>query len=425
MDRKDLKYKIYVAILEEELIRAIGCTEPIAIAYAAAKCREVLGEIPERVCIRASGSIIKNAKSAIVPNTGNLRGIRTAISAGIIAGDSNQKLEVISSVTEKQRSAIKDFLKNTTIEVMFLNQGHCFELVVEEWMNDGRSASVQIMDYHTNIVKIEKNGQKVFDSQGITKNKISHKNRSILNMHDIFEFADTCDINDVKEIIKDQISCNMAIAQEGMTGKYGANIGNVWLDAYGKSIENQAVAMAAAGSDARMGGCNLPVVVNSGSGNQGITCSVPVIAYAKAINVGEEKLLRALVLSNLIAIYQKNGIGTLSAFCGAVSAGVAAGAGVAYLKGGKEQEILHTVVNALAIASGMICDGAKSSCAAKIAVAVQTGLLGYDMYIRGQQFYAGDGIVTKGADETIANIARIGREGMRKTNEEIVEIMIK
>lgn len=424
MEKSNERYQAYIQILKEELVLAMGCTEPIALAYAAAKCREVLGDIPCQAVVEASGSIIKNVKSVIVPNTGHLKGIQAATAAGIIAGDASRELEVISQVSQEKQKEIGDYLKTADIEVKFLDSGLTFDIIVTETAESGDKATVRIANYHTNIVHIEKNGQVLLEIPVEGEEETGLTDRGLLDMHDIWDFAVTCDVEDVKEILRQQIDCNMAIAEEGMRADYGANIGSVMLDAYGDSIENRAIAKAAAGSDARMYGCEMPVVINSGSGNQGITCSVPVIEYARDTKTDEESLLRALALSNLIAIHQKTGIGRLSAFCGAVCAGVAAGAGIAYLKGGGEKEIFHTVVNGLAIVSGIVCDGAKPSCAAKIAMSVRAGLLGYDMYIRGQQFYGGDGIVTKGADETIENIGRLGREGMRETNEEIIKIMI-
>lgn len=424
MEKSNVRYQAYVQILKEELVLAMGCTEPIALAYAAARCRQVLGSVPDEVTVKASGSIIKNVKSVIVPNTGHLKGIEAAAAAGIIAGDASRELEVISEVSEEKQAQIRDYLEKAEIQVEFLNSGLTFDIIVTGRTKAGESATVRIANYHTNIVLIEKNGEVLEQVPIEGEEETGLTDRSLLDMHDIWDFAVTCDVEDIREILQRQIDCNIAIAEEGMKSDYGANIGSVMLEAYGDNIENRAIAKAAAGSDARMYGCEMPVVINSGSGNQGITCSVPVIEYAKELQSGEEKMFRALALSNLIAIHQKTGIGRLSAFCGAVCAGVAAGAGIAYLKGGGEKEIFHTVVNGLAVVSGMVCDGAKPSCAAKIAMSVRAGLLGYDMYIRGQQFYGGDGIVTKGADATIENIGRLGREGMRETNEEIIRIMI-
>lgn len=423
MKKEDVKYGAYVQILKEELVPAMGCTEPIALAYAAAKAREVLGEKPDTVKIGASGSIIKNVKSVIVPNTDHLKGIPAAAAAGIIAGKPEKELEVIAEVSQEQIEEMKDFLKNTDISVEYVDNGITFDIIVTETKGES-SATVRIANYHTNIVLIEKDGQVLFEEKVEGEKEEGLTDRSLLNMKDILDFAETVDIEDVREVIGRQIRYNTAIAQEGLKGNYGANIGSVLLEMEGDNIRVRAKAMAAAGSDARMNGCELPVIINSGSGNQGMTCSLPVIEYAKELNSGEEKLYRALTLSNLVAIHQKTGIGRLSAYCGAVCAGAAAGAGIAYLHGGGYEEIAHTVVNALAIVSGIVCDGAKASCAAKIASSVEAGILGYNMYKCGQQFYAGDGIVTKGVDETIRNIGRLGKEGMRETNVEIIDIMV-
>lgn len=423
MKKENVKYGAYVQILKEELVPAMGCTEPIALAYAAAKAREVLGVKPDKVKIGASGSIIKNVKSVIVPNTDHLKGIPAAAAAGIIAGKPEKELEVIAEVSQEQIEEMKDFLKNTDISVEYVDNGITFDIIVTETKGES-SATVRIANYHTNIVLIEKNGQVLFEEKVEGEKEEGLTDRSLLNMKDILDFAETVDIDDVREVIGRQIRYNTAIAEEGLKGNYGANIGSVLLEMEGDNIRVRAKAMAAAGSDARMNGCELPVIINSGSGNQGMTCSLPVIEYAKELNSGEEKLYRALTLSNLVAIHQKTGIGRLSAYCGAVCAGAAAGAGIAYLHGGGYEEIAHTVVNALAIVSGIVCDGAKASCAAKIASSVEAGILGYNMYKCGQQFYAGDGIVTKGVDETIRNIGRLGKEGMRETNVEIIDIMV-
>lgn len=423
MEKTNEKYNAYIQILKEELIPAMGCTEPIALAYAAAVAREVLGQLPERVDIGASGSIIKNVKSVIVPNTDHLKGIPAAAAAGIIAGDPDKELEVIASVTKEQVEEMKAFLEKTPISVEHVDNGLTFDIIVTLYKGD-EYAKVRIANYHTNIVLIEKNGEILEQTEVAGETEEGLTDRSLLNMKDIWDFINTVDIEDIKPILKRQIDYNYAIAQEGINGNYGANIGKVLLDMEGSNVRVRAKAMAAAGSDARMNGCELPVVINSGSGNQGITASVPVIVYAEELKVGEEKLYRALALSNLAAIHQKTPIGRLSAYCGAVSAGAGAGAGIAYLCGGGFKEITHAVVNALAIVSGIVCDGAKASCAAKIASAVEAGILGYNMYIRGQQFYGGDGIVTKGVEETLKNVGRLGKEGMKETNEEIIKIMI-
>lgn len=424
MEKTNRKYQAYIQILKEELHPAMGCTEPIALAYAAAVARRELGCLPDRVVIGASGSIIKNVKSVIVPNTNHLKGIPAAVSAGIVAGDPDKELEVIAEATEEDSAKIKDFLENTPITVEHLDQGITFDIVLTLYRRD-EYAKVRIANYHTNIVLIEHNGEVVKESEVKGEEEEGLTDRSLLNMKDIWDFINTVDVEEIKEVLDRQMEYNYTIAKEGIRGDYGANIGKVLLDMDDDNVKTRAKAMAAAGSDARMNGCELPVVINSGSGNQGITVSVPVMVYAEELNVEKEKLYRALALSNLTAIHEKTPIGRLSAYCGAVNAGAGAGAGIAYLCGGGYEEVIHTVVNALAIVSGIVCDGAKASCAAKIASAVDAGILGYNMYIRGQEFYGGDGIVTKGVEATLRNVGRLGKEGMRETNEEIIKMMIE
>ena len=423
MTKEDVKYGAYVQILKEELVPAMGCTEPIALAYAAAKAREILGSIPDKVVIEASGSIIKNVKSVIVPNTNHLKGIPAAATAGIIAGRAEKQLEVIAQVTESEIEQMKQFLQTADIKVVHADNGITFDIIVSVYKGSSY-AKVRIANYHTNIVLMEKDGEVLYEIAVEGEKEEGLTDRNLLNMKDIWDFAMTVDVKDIKETLDRQIAYNTAIAEEGLRGDYGANIGSVLLDTYGDDIRTRAKAKAAAGSDARMNGCELPVIINSGSGNQGMTSSIPVIEYAKEFDADEDTLYRALALSNLVTIHQKTGIGRLSAYCGAVSAGAGAGAGIAYLCGGGYEEVIHTVVNALAIVSGIVCDGAKASCAAKIASAVDAGILGYNMYKRGQQFYGGDGIVTRGVEETIQNVGRLGKQGMKETNEEIIKIMV-
>lgn len=421
MNKEDSLYSIYVQILKEELVMAMGCTEPIAISYACAKATQVLDHLPDRIVVKASGSIIKNVKSVIVPHTNGLKGIEVAAAAGALYGDADAKLEVLSSATREQIEELPEYVQNTNITVQHIEQGHVFDLEIHVYYEQ-EHASVRIVDTHTNIVQIEKNWQVIFEDK--TTSLELKADHSALIMKQIWDFSQTVDIDDVKEILDRQISCNMAIANEGIHNSYGANIGHVILNMDSDCVKTKAKAYAAAGSDARMNGCELPVVINSGSGNQGITCCVPVVVYAKELDCTQEQLYRALVLSNLTAIYIKTGIGTLSAFCGAVSAGAAAGAGIAYLHNGTYKEIQHTIVNALAILSGTICDGAKASCAAKIASSIDAGIMGYYMYKNKQQFYAGDGIVAHSVDETIQNIGTLGSQGMLQTNDKIIEMMI-
>lgn len=414
-------YQTYIQILKEELVPAMGCTEPIALSYCASKARDILGATPTRCLVEVSGNIIKNVKSVIVPNTQGLKGIEAAVAAGIIAGDANKALEVIANVKNEEIEEIKEYLKRNCIEVKPLESPHILDIKITLYDNDDY-VTVRIIDQHTNIILIEKNGEVIFSKEAKIDNNEIVSNRTILNVKDIFEFANIVTIDDIKEVIDRQIAYNSAIAKEGIENNWGANIGSVLLKT-GDDIITRAKAMAAAGSDARMSGCELPVVINSGSGNQGMTVSLPVIEYAKELNVSEEKLYRALVLANLLAIHQKTGIGRLSAYCGAVSAGCAAGCGIAYLHGEDYNCIAHTIVNTLAITSGIICDGAKSSCAAKIAASVDAGILGYKMYLEGQQFKDGDGIVVKGVENTIRNVARLGKVGMKETDIEIIKIM--
>lgn len=419
------KYQDYINVLKEELISAMGCTEPIAIAYAGAIARKHLGCLPERVEIEVSGNIIKNVKSVIVPNTGGLRGIEVAAAAGIVAGDAAKELKVISEVSTEAVAVIHKFLESTPITVNFSDSKKIFDIMITVYGN-GHSAYVRICEFHTNIVEIREDDKYVLQKDIAVEDSLGFTDRGFMNVQEIIEFADTARIEDVKDILDLQIECNVNISEEGLAGDYGANIGKVLLKTYGTDdVKIRAKAKAAAGSDARMNGCEMPVVINSGSGNQGITASIPVIEYAKELGVSDEKRYRALLVSNLITIHLKSGIGRLSAYCGAVSAGCASGAGIAYLYGGGVDEVSHTIVNSLAITSGIICDGAKASCAAKIATAIDAGILGYHMYKEGQQFYGGDGIVSKGVENTIKNVGQLAKEGMATTDQEILKIMTK
>lgn len=421
--KKEL-YDTYVQILKDELLPAMGCTEPIAIAYAGAIARETLGCIPDRVEIEVSRNIIKNVKSVIVPHTGGLRGIEAAAAIGIIAGNAKRQLEVISSVTEQEIEETRKYLEETALHVDFSKSPLIFDIGITVFHGE-EQAYVRIVDYHTNVVTIRHNEQTILSAEITGRTETSMADKSTLTIRDICEFAEIVKIEDVQAVLDRQISYNMAISTEGIQNSYGANIGRVLLHTYGENdVKIRAKAMAAAGSDARMNGCELPVVINSGSGNQGITVSVPVITYAKELNVSEEDLYRALVVSNLSTLHIKEGIGRLSAYCGAVGAGCGAGAGIAWLHGGRYKEIAHTLVNSLAILSGTICDGAKASCAAKIAAAVDAGILGYFMYKDGQQFIDGDGIVKKDVENTIRCVGLLASEGMQETDKEIVHLMI-
>ena len=420
----DPRYGNYLKILQEELVPATGCTEPIAIAYGAAKARELLGVLPESVLVEASGNIIKNVKSVVVPNTNSLKGIEAAAAAGIVAGQSDKILEVISEVTPAQRAEIRAYLADHPIVVKPAEGDKVFDILITLRAGNNH-VKLRISDYHTHIVYIEKNGEVLFQSGEVLSDSARDMltDRSCLSVEGVLDFASTCNLEDVRALIERQIDYNYAIAEEGMRHSWGANIGSVLKEHYGVGIYSRTRYMAAAGSDARMSGCEMPVIIVSGSGNQGITASVPVVEYAKELNVSRDQMVRAVLLSDLLTIHLKTGIGRLSAYCGAVSAGCSAGAAIAYLHGGGFREIAHTLVNSLAIVSGMICDGAKASCAAKISAAVDAGLVGYSMFRSGQQFRGGDGIVTKGVEETIRNIGRLGRLGMRETDREIIRIM--
>ena len=421
-------YQDYVNILHEELVPAMGCTEPIAIAYAAAVARQTLGRPAQRMEVEASGNIIKNVKSVFVPNTGGLRGIPAAAAAGMAAGDPALELEVLSSIGEGEQAAIRQYLADTPIAVKLADSPFIFDIAIRAWAGED-SALVRIVNYHTNIVRVERNGQvlKEVEAQAAAEEGLTDK--SVLTVEGILEFAREAALADVEEAVGRQVRYNTAIAQEGLRGDYGANIGKVLLTTYGDDVKIRAKAMAAAGSDARMNGCGLPVVIVSGSGNQGLTASLPVVEYAKELGADWETTLRAVLVSDLITIHLKAEIGRLSAYCGAVSAGCGSGAGIAWLYGREKEpqallkDVSHTIVNALAVDSGIVCDGAKASCAAKIASAVDAGLLGFYMYQNGQQFRGGDGIISKGVEQTIRNIGLLATQGMRETDREILDIM--
>jgi len=423
MQTTEVLYQQYVSILKEELVPAMGCTEPIALAYAAAVARQTLGCMPNRVTVSVSGNIIKNVKSVVVPHTGGLRGIRAAVAAGIVAGNADKKLEVLSSVTPSQIDGISVFLSSVPVEVQHARSSHVFYIKVTLF-SDSYSASVCIVDFHTNIVSIEKNEIKLYESAEIPQRE-TQTNRNCLNVKSIIDFADQVDLSLVKETLERQIQYNLAIAEQGLRENYGANIGKVLMSANGDNLFCKMRAYAAAGSDARMNGCELPVIINSGSGNQGLTTSLPVIVFAKEKGIPHEALLRALCVANLVTIHLKSGIGRLSAYCGVVSAGCGAASGVAYLLGGRYDMVAHTIVNTLAMDSGIVCDGAKASCAAKISSAVDAGLLGLTMYQHGNEFFGGDGIVKKGVENTIASVGRLARVGMRQTDEEIIRLMLE
>jgi L-cysteine desulfidase len=423
MQKTDIRYATYVQILKEELVPAMGCTEPIALAYAAAKAKETLGCIPDRVELEVSGNIVKNVKSVVVPNTNGMKGLEAAAAAGIVAGKSEKKLEVISEVTDEQKEEIAEFLKTAKIDIRVSTSGVVFDIVVRLYRGED-SAVVRIAVFHTNIIYIEKNGEVILDLGEPSEGENGLADKSLLSIEGIVDFADTCDVADVKETIGRQIEYNTAIAEEGLRGDWGANVGSTLLKYCGDNVHTRAKAMAAAGSDARMSGCELPVVINSGSGNQGMTVSLPVLEFVKELKIDEETMYRALAVANLCAIHQKTGIGRLSAYCGAVSAGTGAACGIAYLYGEKAEGIAAVLQNSVVVTSGIVCDGAKPACAGKIAASVEMGLVGYYMYKNGQRYMPGDGICGADVEETVKNVGRLAAEGMHETDKTILNIMV-
>lgn len=424
MERNSRTYATYVRILERELVPAMGCTEPIALSYCAAVARKTLGDIPTHIDIKVSGNIIKNVKSVVVPNSGGMRGIEVAAALGALFGKSELELEVISKVTPEETASLPEKMKEISFTLSALSSCDSLDMIITLTDKGGNTASVRICGEHTNIARIEKNGETVFSNQDRKCCDDEELDYSLLLVSDIFDFASTAEIEDIKHILDRQIQYNLAIANHGMTNNYGARIGQI-IAKRDNTPRTRAKAMAAAGSDARMGGCDMPVIICSGSGNQGMTTSLPVITYAEHYGKTQEELYRALLISNLVTLHLKHGIGRLSAYCGAVSAGAGAGAGIAYMLTGELRAVNHTIVNALAISSGIVCDGAKASCAAKISMAVDAGIMGYEMFKENCQFYGGDGLVAKGVEKTIENISALGNEGMKETDSKIIEIMIK
>lgn len=415
-------YQNYVKILNNELVPALGCTEPIAIAYAAAKARATLGTFPDSIEMRCSGNIIKNVMGVTVPNSGGLRGIDVAATLGVVGGDADRELEVLEDVTQEDIDKTKKLVDGGFCQCR-LQEGVENLYIVAKVIKGEHYAEVTIINRHTLITKIVKDGETLFKHK-VSEESPDYVDKSLLNVKDILAFADEVEIDDIREAIKNQIELNSAISDEGMKNPYGAEVGRTLLDVYGDDVKVRARARAAAGSDARMGGCSLPVVINSGSGNQGMTVSLPVIEFAKELKVSEDKLYRALVVSNLIAIHQKKYIGSLSAYCGAVSAACGAGAAITYLYGGDLNEVGLTITNTIGNVGGIVCDGAKSSCAAKIASAVEAAVLAHYMASRHHCFMPGEGIVQDDVEGTIKSMGYIGRVGMKITDTEILNIMI-
>lgn len=425
MDRYSKGYDLYLTVLKEELIPALGCTEPITIALASAKARDVLGKFPDKIIAACSGNIIKNVKGVIVPTTGDMRGIETSAILGAVGGNAQKQLEVLSDIRPEHIEKTKELLKTGMCRVEIIHGTANLNVIITAKAGHD-SAVVEIRDKHTNIARIEKNGEVIFskNSESVVSSA-EGIDRTRINIDGIYDFANTVEIEDVKQLLDTQIDYNTKIAEEGLKNNYGANVGSTLIKCYGNDIDIIAKAYPAAGSDARMSGCILPVVINSGSGNQGMTVSLPIIKYAQYLGVSKEKLYRALVLGNLTAIHQKTGIGSLSAYCGAVSAACGSGVGIAYLHDAGLDIIKKTIVNTLANVSGIVCDGAKPSCAAKIASSVDAALLGYNMAVNGQFFQPGEGLVKDTAEDTIRSIGRLGREGMKETDAEILRIMVE
>ena len=422
-------YQNYIKILKEEMIPAMGCTEPIALAYGAARAREVLGKEPERILARCSGNIVKNVRCVIIPNSGGLTGIEAGVVLGAVAGDASLDMEVLSRVDEKGRQRCRELLEKKICKVELLDSPIVLHIQIEMWAGED-SVSLEIKYDHLNVTKIVKNQQVLLDAEQSGQAQdlaatMACADRSLLNLEDIKEFADTVNLEDVKELIDNQIRSNMAIAHEGMTGKYGLGIGRVIRESYSNDMLTKMRSLTAAASEARMGGCDMPVVINSGSGNQGIACSVPLIVYAREMELPDYVLYRALVFSNLLTVYQKEYIGKLSAFCGAVSASCAAGAAITYIVGGDLSAIKKTVENTLANIPGIICDGAKISCAAKIAASLDAAFLAHHLAMNGQSYAPYTGILQEDAGETISCVGQIGKEGMKETDKEILRIMLE
>ncbi len=424
MKKHDMVYDTYVQILESELVPAMGCTEPIAVAFCAAKAMDALGMMPEKVDVKVSGNIIKNVKSVVVPNTDGAVGMEVAAAAGIAFGKSEKDLECIAEATEEDKERMRKLLKEAKFTVAPTYGKEVLEIIITLEAN-GHTSMARVIKSHANLVHLEKDGKVLFEAaeDNSAAETAHHPDKSLLNIKQIYEFAKTCDLADVKDLIMRQVECNTAISNEGLTNDWGASIGKSILEFKGDSLRFKAIAAAAAGSDARMSGCELPVIIVSGSGNQGITASMPVITYARELGKSEEEMIRALVMSDLVAIHEKTGIGALSAFCGAMCAGSGAGAGIAFLLGATEEEIEKVIITSLGQISGMVCDGAKPSCGSKIAAAVDCSIMAYEMLGKGRRLKGGDGILNDDVEKCIDNIGRVGRIGMAETDNVIQAIM--
>ena len=414
----------YIKILESELVPAMGCTEPIALAYGGARAREILGGMPENVIAKCSGNIIKNVRCVTIPNSKGLVGIEAGVLLGIAGGNAGKQMEVLEDVTDADIEKAKEMLKKGVCKVEFLDSPSVLHIILELYTEE-HSAVVEIRDGHTNITSIRKDGKELLEGAAKFEHDDTDERKVILNMENIKEFADTVELSKVQHLIERQITCNMAIANEGMKGGYGLGLGKLLVESYPDTTLNQMKAYAAAGSEARMGGCDLPVIINSGSGNQGIASSVPVVVYARIKQVDQETLYRSLVFSNLLTIYQKTYIGKLSAFCGAVSASCASGAALTYMVGGTLDQIKMTVENTLANIPGIICDGAKISCAAKIATSLDAAIMAHNLAMKNKVYAPYTGILQEDTPETISCVGYIGKEGMKQTDKEILKIIIE
>ncbi|MEG1804774.1 MAG: L-serine ammonia-lyase, iron-sulfur-dependent, subunit alpha [Clostridia bacterium] len=412
-------FKEMIDVLNEELVPALGCTEPIAIAYASAVARKALDDFPDKVEIAVSGNIIKNVKGVVVPNTNGMKGIEAACVVGIVGGDVEAKLEVLEKINDEHLKVVQKLLATNFCAVTHLYSDAPLHIIVKAFKGE-KTAEVELKNGHTNIAKVEINGVVAYKKE---TDKVSEKSFNF-KLRDIYDFAKNGNIDEVRGVLQRQVDLNMAICVEGMKNNYGQSIGKTLVEIYGNDVKVRARAYAAAGSDARMNGCSLPVVINSGSGNQGITVSVPVALWGEELKVDKELTLRSLALSNLVSIYLKKGIGKLSAFCGVVSASCGAGAGIAFISGGDFERVSRTITNTVANVSGIVCDGAKSSCAAKIATSLEAAILGFYMASENKVFSGGDGIVKNDIEDTIRGVARIGKDGMTQTDLEILDIML-
>ncbi|AGT43924.1 serine dehydratase subunit alpha family protein [Treponema pedis] len=420
----------YIQILKEELVPALGCTEPIAIAYTGASLRKIMGGIPDEILIESSGNIIKNAKSVIVPNTGGMKGMEASALIGIIGGNPDKGLEVLADVTSDDVKTAEKYLQKKCTKIQLMDTPATLHIKITGKLN-GNTGIAELIHQHTNLVLLKLNDEIILKKSYSPEAASGDlTDRSCLNVKDILEFANTVNLNSIEEPILRQIEYNTRVAQDGLTNSYGVETGKNILkysqrkgDAF--SIKIQAEGEVAAASDARMCGCSYPVITNSGSGNQGLAVSVPVIVYAREMGVSKEKLIRSLLISNLLAIHQKTGIGRLSAYCGAVTAGAACAAAVTYMKGGSYDQICGTIKNALGTVSGIVCDGAKQSCASKIAASLDSALFGHELAMDGKYFSGGDGIIKDDIEKTIAGVGVMAAEGMRQTDSVILNVMLK